>query len=81
MKKKINALQVTLKKIDALAKKFHTWKKLRKKIRRLENSHPSIALRDSSFNRKVMYPDVGPFSLPRLQGHSVEIKETWTFEL
>lgn len=31
MKKKINALQVTLKKIDALAKKFHTWKKLRKK--------------------------------------------------
>ena len=43
MKKKINALQVTLKKIDALAKKFHTWKKLRKKIRRLENSHPSVA--------------------------------------
>ena len=76
MKKKINALQVTLKKIDALAKKFHTWKKLRKKIRRLENSHPSVALTDSSFNRKVMYPDVGPFFLPRLQGHSVEIKET-----
>ena len=50
--------------------------KVKEKIRRLENSHPSVALRDSSFNRKVMYPDVGPFSLSRLQGHSVEIKET-----
>ena len=63
MKKKINALQVTLKKNDALAKKFHTWKKLRKKIRRLENSHPSVALRAVHLIEKLctLMLDPSPF--------------------
>ena len=55
--------------------------KVKEKNQAARKFPPLCSTKGSSFNRKVMYPDVGPFSLPRLQGHSVEIKETQTFEL
>ena len=47
---------------------------LRKKIRRLENSHPSVALHNFSIKWTVPYPDVGLLLPSQVAGSFSRIK-------